>query len=447
MIPPQSPERWHSRTTFVLALSLATAGLGNLWRFAWLMGEHGGAPFLLSYVLCLLAVGVPLLSAEIVLGIHGRGSPVGSVKRAVTSAGLSRLWLGIPLLTCFAALLLLILSVVIGGWALAYAFHQQLGAFAAADEAEVAGFLADHLAHPASLLAGQAVFTAFAAVIGIAGVRRGLGLYAWLAVPLLLWLMGVLVNYALEFGDLEAAGKFLFAWQPLDFDRGSFLAALGHAMVTLSVGVAVGMSFGTSAPAKLPVLRSVLAVALFDLVLAVMAGVAIYPLLAATNVLPAREFALLFLALPYAYGSLPYGDLYGALFFLLVVLVALGSAVALMEPLLAVLEQQLRLRRRLAAPFLATLAGGASAFITMGIDEGDLWLERINTTASLLLIPLAMLLIALFVAWRLPRGLLRRELAREPDVLFGLWYFLLRFVAVPVIGFAWLWLRLVPAAQ
>jgi NSS family neurotransmitter:Na+ symporter len=342
---------------------------------------------------------------------------------------------------------MLVLCVLVGGWALVYAFHQQLGVFAAAREADVAAFLADQLAHPGALSLGQAAFAIAAALIGAAGVRRGLGLYAWFAVPMLLWLMGVLVNYALEFGDLEAAGKFLFAWQPLDFDRGSILAALGHALFTLSVGVAVGMSFGAYAPAKLPVVRSVLAVALFDLVLAVMAGVALYPLLAATNVIPAREFALLFLAVPYAYGSLPFGDLYGALFFLLVALVALGSAVALLEPLIGVLEQQLRLRRRIAAPFLAVLAAAASIWATQGIAVGGLWLQRINAAASTLLIPLAMLLLALFVAWRLPRGLLRRELGREPDVLFGLWYFLLRFVAVPVIGVAWLWLYLVPDAQ
>jgi NSS family neurotransmitter:Na+ symporter len=447
MIPSPTPECWRSRTTFVLVLAMATVGLGNIWRFAWLMGEHGGAPFVLSYVCCLLVVGVPLLSAEIVLGTHGRGSPFSSVRWAITAAGTSRVWLLIPLLTCSAALLLLVVCIVVGGWSLVYAFHQQLASFAAMPEQEVADFFLDQLAAPSSLIAGQAVFAVAAALVGLAGVRRGLGLYAWIALPTVLWLVGVLVGYALEFGDLEAAGRYLFARQPLDFDGGSFLAALGHALFTLSVGVAVGMSFGAYAPQKLPVLRSVIAVALFDLIIAVAAGIALYPLLAEANLEPAREFALLFIAAPYAYGALPFGDTYGALFFLVVILLVLGSAVALLEPALGVLEQQFHLRRRVSAPLLAAIAWAASCFVTLGLESGGLLLHQFNRWTGELLIPLAMFLLTLFVAWRMPRRILRRELGREPDVLFSLWYFLMRFVAAPVIGAAWLWLYLVPQTQ
>ena len=447
MVPIPTQECWRSRTTFVLALSIATIGLGNLWRFSWLMGEHGGAPFVLSYVFCLLVVGVPLLGAEIVLGTHGRGSPLTSTHWAIMAAGRSSFWMLIPILTCLAAILLLVVCVVVGGWALHYAFHQQLGTFAAMPASDVSGFLGAQLDSPSSLIGAQAILALLAAVIGAVGVRRGLGLYAWVSVPLLLWLLGVLVDYALEFGDLDAAGRFLFARQPLDFNGGSFLAALGHALFTLSIGVAVGMSFGAYAPRKLPVLRSVIAVALFDLVVAVAAGLALYPLLAEANVVPAREFALLFLAVPFAYGALPFGDFYGALFFLMVALVLLGSAASLLEPVLGVLEQQFRLRRRAAAPLVMVMVWSASCFATLGLGgEGGL-LRGMNLWTAQLLMPLAMLLLALFVAWRLPRTLLRRELGREPDALFSLWYFLLRFVAPPVIGVAWLWLYLVPQTQ
>ncbi|MEO1079727.1 MAG: sodium-dependent transporter [Pseudomonadota bacterium] len=447
MLPIPAQECWRSRTTFVLALAIATIGLGNLWRFSWLMGEHGGAPFVLSYVFCLLVVGVPLLSAEIVLGTHGRGSPLSSTRWAIMASGRSSFWLLIPLLTCLAAVLLLVVCIVVGGWALLYAFHQQLGTFAAMPAAGVSDFLGAQLDSPSSLIGTQAVLALFVALIGAVGVRRGLGLYAWISVPVLLWLLGVLVNYALEFGDLEAAGRFLFARQPLDFDGGSFLAALGHALFTLSIGVAVGMSFGAYAPRKLPVLRSVIAVALFDLVVAVAAGLALYPLLAEANVVPAREFALLFLAVPFAYGGLPFGDFYGALFFLMVAVVLVGSAAALLEPVLGVLEQQFNLPRRAGAPTLMVMAWSASCFVTLGLgDEGGL-MRGMNLWTSQLLMPLAMLLLALFVAWRLPRTLLRRELGREPEALFSLWYFLLRFVAPPVIGVAWLWLYLVPQTQ
>lgn len=446
MTPHAPVERWKSRTTFVLALSIATVGVGNLWRFAWLLGDNGGAPFLLSYVFCLLCVGVPLLAAEISLGTHGRGSPLLSVAWASSVAGRSSLWLAIPLLTSVAALMLLGACILIGGWAVLYSFEQQLGTFAAAPGDEVADFLARQLEQPRGLIAGQTVFAIVAGLISAAGVRRGLGVFAWLAVPLLVWLFGVLTRFAIQFGDLEAAGRFLFAWQSLDFDGGSFLAALGHALFTLSIGVAVGMSFGAYAPDKLPVLRSVMAVALFDLVVGVAAGVLLFPVLAAANVLPEREFALLFLAAPYAYGTMPFGDFYGMLFFLVTVLVALGSAVALLEPILGALVQQLRLHRRPAAAAVVVAGWALSCLATLGMSDGGQVGDLINQVSSRVLIPAALLLLALFVGWRLPRSLLRTELSREPEALFTLWYFLLRFVAAPVIAFAWLWLTLAPGA-
>lgn len=118
MAAPVASERWRSSTTFVLALAVATVGLGNLWRFAFLMGENGGAPFLLSYVGCLLLVGVPLLAAEVVLGAHGRGSVLLTLGWAAQVAGRSRLWLTIGVLACLAAFLMLIACILVGGWAL-----------------------------------------------------------------------------------------------------------------------------------------------------------------------------------------------------------------------------------------------------------------------------------------------------------------------------------------
>jgi NSS family neurotransmitter:Na+ symporter len=418
-------------------------GLGNLWRFAWLMGEHGGGPFVLSYLFCLFCVGVPLLSAEILVGTHGRGSPFGSVSWTASVADRTPLWTLIAACTGIGALLLLVLCLFLAGWAILYAFHQQLGSFAAMPSAGVAEFMARQLAEPAALITAQAVAAMVVMGLGIAGIRRGLGVYAWLSVPVLVYLLGVLVRYAIDFGNLEGAGKVLFAWQTLDFDGASFLAALAHALFTLSVGVAVGMTFGAYAPGKVPVVRSVVAVALFDFVIAVAVGVAIYPVLVEANVLPARDFALLFVAVPFAYGAMPFGDFYGALVFVVVALVALGSCAALIEPVVSVLEQQFRQSRRLAVPVVVGSAWLFACIVTLGLARDGATLDLINQATGHALIPLAMLLIALFVGWALPERLLRGELSREPQALFKLWYFLIRFVAAPVIVFAWMWMVLV----
>lgn len=443
MIPAGTGERWKSRTTFILVMAIATVGVGNLWRFAWLMGENGGGPFVLSYLFCLLCVGVPLLSAEVLVGTHGRGSPFASLQWTATVADRSRLWTVIALVTGLGAFLLLALCLMLAGWALLYAFHQQLGSFAALPSHRVAAFFERQLAEPRLLIAAQLVAGAAVIGLGLAGIRRGLGLYAWLSVPLLVYVLGVLVFYAMDFGNLEAAGEILFTWQALDFNGASFLAALAHALFTLSVGVAVGMTFGAYAPDKVPVVRSVVAVALFDFVVAVAIGVATYPILVEANVLPARDFALVFVAIPFAYGAMPFGDVYGALVFLTVAIVALGSCAALVEPVVAMLEQHVRLARRFAVPLVVGAAVLYSCLLTSGLAQDSARLAWLNGATGYALIPLAMFLIALFVGWALPEAMLRKELSREPEALFRLWYFLIRFVVAPVILFSWLWMLLV----
>ncbi|MEM6545304.1 MAG: sodium-dependent transporter, partial [Pseudomonadota bacterium] len=158
---PLSLDRWQSRTTFVLALSLAVVGLGNVARFSWLLGENGGAPFMLSYLLCLLGVSVPLLVAELSLGSHGRGSPFISLRWAAQQSGASRLWVLIAALTCFAAFLLLVVSVVFGGWVLSYAYQLQLGEFAAISLPGTATELERRIEAPASVIGWSFCFALF----------------------------------------------------------------------------------------------------------------------------------------------------------------------------------------------------------------------------------------------------------------------------------------------
>lgn len=446
MKPSVPVERWQSRMTFVLALAMAAVGLGNVWRFGWLLGENGGAPFILTYVALLLLVGVPVLVAEIALGSHGRGSPFLTLGWATEVAKRSRFWMLAALFSCIAALFMLALSLLVAGWSLAYLFHSQLGEFAALNLNDTAEFLEKRLASPLELLEWQLLAALVVGCVSAAGIRRGVGLFAWIAVPLMIALIALLIDYALSYGDLDTAGAYLFAWQPLDYDRGSFMAALTHAGYTLIIGVAVGLSFGAHAPSQLPIVRSVLAVTLFDIAVGVAIALAVFPLLFASNQLPSEGFTLLFLSMPYAYGNLPFGDFFGALFFLLIFVLLVGSALALLEPLLGVLEQQFHVRRRIAAfalVFVAWLLSAAALLSLTGEGDGS-FLQQMDAFGVQLLMPAAALMLALFVGWRFPRSVLRQELAREPDILFSLWYFLIRFIVPPVIVAAWMWAEVIP---
>ena len=340
-MPGRRGAGWNSRTTFVLALSASAVGLGNLWRFSYLAGEHGGAPFVVTYM-CVPVPGGGAVNG----GRSGRrqprpGGPVAALRWASDRSLLSRGWMLVGWLACLTGLLILSYYVVVAGWGLAYARYMQAGVFSAASAAVVGEqFAASGRAAAPGLLA-EPVPAAGGGFV-LFGVRRGLGLLVWLAVPVLITMLAVLVKFSFDNGDMVAAREFLFSVKWIDFSPRAVLVALGHALFTLGVGVGTGISYGAYAPERIPIGRSVMAVAVFDTMIALLAGLAIFPLVFANNMEPAMGPGLLFVSVPYAFGNMVQGELFGTVFFLLVVVAALGSAVAMMEPVVRTLMQQAR---------------------------------------------------------------------------------------------------------
>ncbi|MDP4918178.1 MAG: sodium-dependent transporter, partial [Haliea sp.] len=336
---------WRSRMTFVLSLASATVGMGSVWRFSYLSGEYGGGPFVVAYVCFLLLLGVPLLIAELVLGRQGMGSIVDSVSRAAERSRSSRAWVLLPWLACIAGVLLLSLYAVVAGWSLVYATAMYDGSFSAASMFNAGQYFEALVNDSDRMVLAQTAFLLCTVVVVTAGVRRGIGLLSWLLVPTLLAGLVLLVQYSLANGNASAAGKFLFSIQWLDFNREALLMALGQAFLTLGIGVGTGISYGSYAPVRVPIGRSVLAVALFDTLVAIAMGLAIFPLVFASHLLPSMGPGLMFVSMPYAFGNMVNGEAFGALFFSLVALVALGSAIAILEPVTGAIKQRFGLRR------------------------------------------------------------------------------------------------------
>jgi NSS family neurotransmitter:Na+ symporter len=445
-------DHWRSRSTFLLALCGVALGLGNWWRFAWLLGENGGAPFMLAYVLALLLLGVPLLVAELALGRIGRRAPLLSLAWVAALSGRASPWAAVAAPALLCALLIAAMAIVIGGWALAFALQQQLGGFAAISLPEAGQFFAELTSNPLRGTAWQAAGIASLVLAAAAGRRRGLGLAAWLGVPLLFVVLAVVVDFGTSQGSLDAAARYLFAGQLLDFNAESVTLATTQALYTLATGMAVGLAFGASASDEVPLLRSALAVAVIDTAVSVAVAVALLSLCFAVNLQPQEGAALLFIGLPYAFGNLALGDYYGALFFFAVFVAAMTVALALLEPLICSLTQQLRIGRLQAALLTIAFAWALAVLATFSLAEGVTLPQSALTehflarTSELLrtLLPFGALLIAVFAGWRVPRELLRRELCREPDFLFVLWYFALRFIVPPALVAAWLGARLLP---
>lgn len=434
-------DRWQSRTTFVLALSASAVSLGNLWRFSYLSGEYGGGPFVVLYVLFLFLLAVPVLVAEVAIGTHGRGSPVAAIVQACDRSLRSRGWAFIGVLACATGLLVLSFYVIVAGWGMAYIGFMYEGTFSAARAQEVGQHFDRFLASPRPQLYWLSAFLVLTSIAVVLGVRRGIGFLVWLVVPGLIALLGFLVKFGFDSGDMEATRAFLFTTRWIDFTPQAALVALGHAFFTLGVGVGTGICYGAYAPDRVPIGRSVVAVAVFDTLVGLMVGLAVFPVIFATNMEPGVGPGLLFVSLPYAFGNVLQGELFGAAFFVFMVMVALGSAVAVMEPVVAAIMQWLGLTR-----VTATLVTGSVVWLLCLLMVASFdpyaqarWFGNQNLFAILdmwtaeRLLPLVSLLTAIFVGWRMRPEILKLELDREPGVFFWLWRVSLRYLAPPVI--------------
>jgi NSS family neurotransmitter:Na+ symporter len=348
----------------------------------------------------------------------------------------------VGVLACVTGLLILSYYVVVAGWALAYAWNMHTGLFASASAAVVAQQFESLLDDVFLMIYWQSLFLAPVVVILALGIRRGLGAMVWLTVPGLFFLLAALVKFGLDVGDIPATREFLFSTKPVDFTWASVLAALGHALFTLGVGVGTGISFGAYAPQHLPIGRSIMAVAVFDSAIAVMAGLAIFPIVFANNMEPSMGPALMFISVPYAFGNIMLGELFGTVFFVLVLLVALGSVVAIMEPIVGALMQRLRLGRVEAALCVGVLVWVLALVVTLSFQPGDEYARLANGNLFRLLdrftadylLPAVALLTSVLVGWRLRPEILRVELDRELDLHFSLWRRLLRYVAPPALA-------------
>lgn len=432
---------WASQWTFIAAATGATIGLGNLWKFAYLAGSNGGAGFVLMYLLCMALVATPVLVAEVLLGARGRGDPVHAIEMVLLESALSRNWRWVGWLCGIAALLVLSYLSVVGGWLMTYCnwiYSGDLSAASARQIGEQFGQLLGDGWHQAGL---QALFLLFTWMFVALGVARGLGALFSVLAPALLILLLVMVLTALRMGDMAAAIKFMFAPHLDQWNAESALSALGQAFFSLGIGMGAMISFGAYAPAKRSLLKMLVAVVVLHIVVALLAGLAIFPLVFAHRVQPSYGPGLIFVTLPYIFGNLPYGGVIGTAFFVMVLLAAFGSAVALLEPATAWLVQRTRWSRPRAALMLTL---GVWLLGLLSIGSLSLWptwrpggkslFAWIDWISADVILPLCALALSILVGWRMRTESIRDEMLTNRPRVFWLWRAVLRYIAPPAIA-------------
>lgn len=427
MLDSNVPRPWQGQTTLVFALAVVAVGLGNFYRLPYLMGEHGGAPFFIAYAVTVMFVTAPILAAEVMLGSSGRSSPVGAIRWAADQSGREVHWSWLGGLQSLLALLVAAKLLLLSLWAMDRAQTISVGVLASASGVDVANNFAAMVADNAGLVGAGFVTALLAALLVTFGPAYAMGLIAWLGLPALVVASIGLLGYALEYGDLQAADEFLFARDYSGHGLGAVIAGAVSALYTLGAGLGVGICFGGRSPKSLPLLRAVAAAVVIDIAFSLLIALITIPIVYAVNVEPIDGLAYVFVAVPYAYANLPSGDVYGALFFALVASTSVFTMVALMEPAVMMLRREFHWHR-----WMAALVVAGSVAIMASLMAMSVVLDVLAAGAVDGLIPLAALVVSVFVGWRMPRPIVRSELYREPRWLFLLWWELIRLV-VPLI--------------
>ncbi len=357
---------WSSRMAFILAATGSAVGLGNIWRFPYITSENGGGAFVLIYLGCILAVGLPIMFSEIVIGRRGRMSPPNSIQALASDVGASRAWMGVGLLGIVAGFLILSFYSVVGGWTLHYGFLYLKQLFGGAPISDPDATFASLLATPGELIFWHGVFMFLTVGVVAFGVEKGLERAVRVLMPVLLFLLLVLLGYGMNTGHFYEAASFLF--QP-DWSRVSgsmIVTAMGQAFFTLSLGMGSIMTYGAYLPSNVNIPRVGTTVAIADTAVALIAGLAIFPIVLSYGLDPSGGGAgFIFTSLPLAFADMPFGIAYGAAFFLLLSVAAWTSSISLLEPPTAYFVEQSNFSRKqvaLAIAGLTWLLGLASVF-------------------------------------------------------------------------------------
>ena len=431
-------ERWGSRRAFILAVTGAAVGLGNIWRFPYIAGENGGAAFLLVYIAFVLLLGLPVMMAEIMVGRAGRRGPIQALGALAAEGGGSPHWRWLGAFGAFTVFCILSFYSVVSGWSIEFLVASINGQFSGATAQEIGAGFDAFLANPGLLVFNHTLFLFMTMSVVAAGVAKGLERLNNLLMPLLYLLLVTLAIYASTTEGFMPALAWLFKPSMALITPTVILHAMGHAFFTLAVGACALMAYGAYMPDKQSLPKAAAAVAVLDISVALLAGIAIFAVVFAQGLDPTQGPGLMFVTLPIAFSGLPWGAVWLSIFFLLLLLATWTSAINLAEPMVATL-QGAGLKRGKATAVVALcvwLMGLLSALSFSTLADfrplfGRNVFELVSSIPPDIFLPLGGMLIAVFAAWVMPQHKAQQALGNS-GWGFYLWLNVVRWIAIPL---------------
>jgi NSS family neurotransmitter:Na+ symporter len=419
-----------SRLGVIAAAAGSAVGLGNIWRFPYILGENGGGAFLIVYLVIVFTIGIPVMMSELVIGRRTQRNPVG----AFNILSPRKPWYIVGMMGIVSAFMILAFYTAVAGWTLEYMYQTLKGGFIDKSSAELATMFNTFRSGSLRPALWFVLFMLSTSAIVLGGVRKGIEKATKVMMPLLFILLAILCTKALT---LPGAGKGLdFLFRP-DFSKitgNTILMALGQAFFSLSIGMGTLITYGSYIQKDNNLANTSVQVSLIDTLVAVLAGVAIFPAVFAFGISPASGEALTFIVLPGIFQQMAGGMIFAFTFFFLLGIAAITSTISVLEVIVAWITEQLNLTRKLAV-LIATLSmfilgipaalswGALSKIKLFGMNVFDLFN---NTTANILL-PLGGLLIVAFLGWFL-RGVDTKDELSNGGTIRVRYYKLFRFI-------------------
>ncbi len=398
-------ENWGSKFGFILAAAGSAVGLGNIWKFPYIAGENGGAAFILVYLISILMIGIPIFISELIIGRKSQLNVVGAYKKLSNN---SPFWSIVGYMGIFTAFVILSYYNIVAGWSLGYFFEAIKGTFNEFTTVELASnYFSNQTSNTFWIISWQFLFIALSVYVVFSGVRKGIEKYSKLLMPILLVILISLAVWGISLKGSSAGLTFLFKPDWGSINGRVILIALGHAFFTLSLGMGAIITYGSYFRKDENILTSALWVVFLDTFIAIVAGIAIFTSVFSMGFNPAEGPGLIFNVLPTVFNKMPGGNIFGTLFFLLLFIAALTSAISLLEVITSYFVDQKKHSRHwvvLVAAFVTFLVGIPSA-MSFGLLKDFQFFQKnffdiMDFLSANILLPGGGLLIAIFIGWK-----------------------------------------------
>lgn len=426
-----------SRFGALVAMAGSAVGLGNLWRFPYLVGENGGAAFIIVYIILVFLICLPIFISEFIVGRRSQKNAFAAFRDL--SGGSPWKWVG--MFTIIVPMIVLSYYSVIGGWSTEYLLKSLTFSFIGESRGMLSSMFSGFVTSTWGPLLAHTGFLLVTTLIVVIGIKDGIEKFSKVMMPLLFVIVLAIAVYSLTLPGAKEGIEYLFYPDFSKITAASVAAALGQAFFSLSLGFGTIMTYASYVSKKENIMFQSTATAISDLVFALIAGVAIMPAVFAFGIDPQAGPGLVFETLPFVFGQMPAGGPIAILFFVALLVAALTSSISMLEVAVAYLVEEKKFSRLGACAVLFVICWviGAVCSLSFGplshvqIGEGNLF-DFFDNLSSNVLMTLGSLLTVLFVGWRLKKTDVYDEFTNGGSLsrnamIFGALWFLIRYVA------------------